>query len=377
MGVLIVLLVQRQRQAPTPHLVLVGLCLFVIGGLLSTTRAQFPLSSITSLVKFFYVIGIWFWLGTILLQWPGDIQKAVMFWTLSAAIMSVGAAAQLIWGDIIPGTSPAGCRMTGFVEHVNELGGITSIALVPALHLAASDRQAIWPSCGKWLIVFLTAGGLILSGSVTGVLSAGIGFLIWAIMSKVALKDLAVFVIGAGTVIGLLSMANDCAYLIWLDRLNVLFAQGHDAITLASRFDTYKAAWEVISQEPIVGVGVGPLNGRTRTGYVVHNILLGSWYEAGLFGFLGMLLVLSSIAALGVKMIRNPSLKQIQMIGISFLSSYMAFVVFAFVQPIYFKRFVWISAALLVALYGVGRRSAWQTAGLSQKDTGLSSHPCH
>ncbi|MDX1411787.1 MAG: hypothetical protein R3351_06490, partial [Nitrospirales bacterium] len=123
-----------------------------MGGLLSTPFARWPYSSLSSVTKLFYLVGIWFLVGTILLHSSEDIQKAMVFWCISAGVTSAAAAAQMIWGDIIPGTSPNWGRMTGMAEHVNDLGVITSITLVPALYLSTCKDNRAGVTLGFWFL---------------------------------------------------------------------------------------------------------------------------------------------------------------------------------------------------------------------------------
>jgi O-antigen ligase len=206
LGVLPELLRREKLEVPFPTLFLIGLGLILVGGLLSTPGAKWPQSSLLSLTKMVYLIGIWFWVGTILLHSTEDIQKAMIFWAISVGVTSAAAAAQLIWGHIIPGTSPNWGRMTGFAEHVNDLGGVTSVALVPALYVATHVTQSSWISLGFWFIACLIVSGLVWSGSLTGVLAAVTGLMIWVVLNKGSLKHVFVLIIGGGMIVSLVSL---------------------------------------------------------------------------------------------------------------------------------------------------------------------------
>ena len=52
--------------------------------------------------------------------------------------------------------------------------------------------------------------------------------------------------------------------------------------TLFTRIDSYEAAWDTIEDSPLVGVGLAREARRHRTGLGVHNMFLGTWYQAGL-----------------------------------------------------------------------------------------------
>ncbi len=71
--------------------------------------------------------------------------------------------------------------------------------------------------------------------------------------------------------------------------------------TLQTRIDSYEAAWDTIQSSPLVGVGLAREGADTPTGLAVHNLFLAAWYQAGLFGLIGVLLVAGSALAAGWK----------------------------------------------------------------------------
>ena len=115
---------RRSKIISFPPYLICGLFLFTLGGIISSGFSQTPASSFFAFLKYFYIIAIWFWLGMLLLERPEHIKTSIILWTISAALSGSGALVQLIWGDVIPGTTPVWGRMTGFTEHVNDLGGV-------------------------------------------------------------------------------------------------------------------------------------------------------------------------------------------------------------------------------------------------------------
>ena len=430
-----ILFMQGKVEVPIPKPVLIGLGLILVGGLLSTPGAPLPLSSLFSLIKMCYLVVIWFSLGIILLRRTEDVQKAMMFWGVSAGITSAAAAAQMIWGDIIPGTSPVWGRMTGFAEHVNDLGGITSIALVPALYVATIDGQRIWVKFCLWLTAWLILSGLVWSGSLSGMLGAAAAVFLWLVLHKRGLRHVLVLIIGGGAIVGSVHIVSTAKmeeptalvakvesqtadvvepergksegptppqsvsdkpqlevanakkmkgeepktesvlteeerfekalleasknYRVQRDeppmllvRLLKLKEQTLYLESLQLRFKHFQKTWESISKNIFVGVGIGPRNGSVEMGQSVHNLLLGSWYEGGLFAFLGIIILLGAIAKIGIDFIKSP-VWQIRLMGISLFSAFCAFLVHGLAQPIYYKRFQWLPALLLLTLSAI------------------------
>lgn len=344
-------LLRKNFEIKFPPYMLLGLFLFSVGGIISSGFAEMPIMSVITLMKYLYLIGAWFWLGTILLQTPAQIQTAIVFWTTSAALSGLGALMQLIWDDIIPGTSPAWNRMTGLTEHVNDLGGLTSIALIPAIMMLTRIQRSTWQLVHSWVCTILIAAGLLLSVSMSGVLALMASLAVWLMFGQFSNRKIIILFVSCALFFTAISIQSHYDRVSILSRLHDISDDGIASITLQTRIDTYSAAWEVISDNPFFGVGLGPDVGMTKTGYVVHNIFLLNWFESGLFGLLGILLILASIVFVAYKGIKDPRRSQDRILGIALFSSYIAFIVLGIAQPIYYKRFGWISGVLLLALY--------------------------
>ena len=131
-------LVLMRRQVPIrlPALLLLGIVLFSIGGLVSSFYSYEAVKSVGVIVRLIFLTVFWFWLGTVVLTRREHVRTAMTFWVASAAISGGAAVLQVLVGDVIPTTFMEQGRATGFTTHPNDLGGLTAIALVPALMLA-------------------------------------------------------------------------------------------------------------------------------------------------------------------------------------------------------------------------------------------------
>lgn len=344
-------LLRRKLETRFPPYMILGLFLFTIGGIVSSCFAKLPLMSVLALLKYLYLIVVWFWLGTVLLEKPEHVYTAILFWTSSAALSGFGALMQIFWGDIIPGTSPSHSRMTGLTEHVNDLGGLTSIALIPAIMMLTHFQKTIWRFIYSWICVIMIAIGLVLSVSMSGVTALLVSLIVWLSVNKITFRNITILSSSSVLFIAAISLQSRSKGVSILSRLYDIFNNGFSLLTLQTRVDTYSAAWEAICKNPLLGVGLGPNVGLTKTGDVVHNIFLANWFESGLFGFLGILLILGAIGLKAYNGIRSPNRRPDKILGVALFSSYIAFLVLGLAQPIYYKRFGWISAALLMALY--------------------------
>src|ERR1700693_3014949 len=126
-----------------PKPLIIGLAIFVAGGLASSAGARQPWESTGIVMRLIYITALWFWLGTVVLRTSQHVRRAILFWVLSVALAGFAAAIELVLGDVIPGTSTAFGRVSGLAQHVNDLGGLTAVALVPALCLVTMARGVV------------------------------------------------------------------------------------------------------------------------------------------------------------------------------------------------------------------------------------------
>ncbi len=381
-------LIVIRRVAPVrmPVMLLVGIGVFSLGGLLSTFESHAYVSSTAVIVRLIFLTVFWFWLGTIILTRRRYVMTAMTLWVMSAAIGGGAAVLQLVIGDVIPGSTVAWGRGTGFTTHPNELGGLTAIALVPALMLAAREGLAAWERRLSYLLLVLVGAGLILSGSVSALLAATAATFVWFALGRnsrhttrvygaIAISAMAVM-IGQG-VLGAQTPLER------FDRVtNASPGASGGTGSLHSRIVTYRVAVKHIEEQPFLGVGLDLLSitkpfGIVSDEYDVHNVIIGTWYKTGLFGVVGMIIAFIAIFKTGWRAMVRSEADVERAAALALVCSVVAFIVFAMGQPVLYSRFGWISAALLLALRAVQIR-AGESVGVrahtgAMRDTGLVS----
>ncbi len=342
-----------------PPLVLAGVGLFSIGGLVSSFGAASPLGSAAVVVRVLYLTIPWFWLGTVLLRTEAQVQRAITAWVISAALSAAGAVAQLFFGNVIPGGSYDGARATGFTAQSNDLGGLTAIAFVPALMLAIRSRGR-----ARLLtipVVVLIAGGTLLSGSVGALLTIVIATSVWLVSAgrvRQTISLLALLIISGVILLGVkggTSSISPFHRVTLVTKADEPQAQG---ATLYSRIDVYRAAWAHIRSEPIVGVGLDAASSTNRLGLQVHNVVLAPWYTAGILGFLGIWILIGSLARVTLRVIRSACSSDEQRVAVSLAAGFLAFIVFAMSEPVLYVRYGWAPVAFLLAMRAQQRRRA-------------------
>lgn len=349
-----------------PNGVVIGIAIFAVGAGVSSLNTTSVIASITVLVRFAYLTLAWFWLGTLVLKTPKHVRTAIVCWTASAAAVGAASVIQLQLGDVIPGTSPVGGRMTGLTQHINDLGGSTAVALVPAIMITSILPSRLGRLGSALVILPLIVAGMVLSGSVGGLGAGAIGILIWVLMGRVSSKAILSGIAVGLVVFLILSLQRQAGAPNPLERFQGSTDIESQYCSLCSRLDNNQAAWEAIEQSPIIGSG---LTSVTPTGVEVHNMILGAWFEAGILGALGIIIILSTVIHVGLDAIRRARSEEEWTICLALLTSFLSFVILSMGQPILFQRYGWISAGLLLALWhqqrvGVQSRSRqWMVEG--------------
>jgi O-antigen/teichoic acid export membrane protein len=341
-----------------PFLLSLGIALFCVGGFVSTFVSYEALKSIAVIGRIVFLTVFWFWAGTVVLRRYEHLTKAVRLWVASAAICGFGAVVQVLAGGVLPNLPPAEGRATGFTSHPNDLGGLTAIAFVPALMLAARPGLPIGKRLASYVMLFLISGALILSGSVGAFLAALVALFVWFALQRTSFNSMMVFATLVACLVGITTLQairGDPGPLARFKSVTASSQGPNGAGSVDQRVTTYRVAIKRIKQDPFVGVGLDLFSitkpfGESEFQYDVHNIVLGVWYKTGLVGLVGMLLALFAIVRAGwIAIMRSRAQEEVGY-AVSLLSASVAFVVFAMSEPVLFSRFCWIGPALLLAL---------------------------
>jgi O-antigen ligase len=337
----------RRRLDAGDVLILLGVLLFAVSGVISSIARPLPATSLGFVARFVYLTVVWFWLATKVLRTPSHIETALRLWTISTAISGAAAIVQVTAGNVIPGTEIVWGRMTGFSQHVNDLGGATSVAAVPALALSTEAKGAL-RTLGSFVVLLLIIAGLILSGSVGSLVAATVGFVIWVAITPLKLRVMALlFAVSLGIAVTI-SFQQAMGLPSPTDRVAKVTAPDDPAGTLWSRLATDQLAWNAIQRDPLVGAGFD-VESNAETGGLIHNSILGAWYGAGLGGFIGIVLIFGCISVMGLVAVRR-SPSDSTAVSAAVLSAFVVFLVFSMGTPGLYSRYGWISGALILAI---------------------------
>jgi O-antigen ligase len=339
----------HRQSAPLPGLLVAGTIIYTLGALLASSATPNPLESLAVLARFAYLSLAWFWLASYLLSDIAKLEKAVTLWVASAALSGAGSLVQLLGVSIFVTDVNFYGRMIGFTQHPNDLGGLTGIALLPALVLASRRRISWRARTFSLLALSLVAIGLLLSGSVGGLIAAIVATLLWLSLADRRSALNAIPILAFVAAILLISTVANLSNNSPIDRVATTTAtHGSEGATFWTREETNRAALEWLSHHPFIGVGLDSSSRDTKTGMEVHNLLLGAWFTAGLLGLVGMSLVLLSLFAAS-RFVLSAIAGQRLGFHASIVAAFLGSLVFAMSAPIIHQRYAWTAAALVLA----------------------------
>ncbi|WP_066041876.1 O-antigen ligase family protein [Herbiconiux solani] len=320
--------------------------MLVIGGLLATFSALNPLGSALVLVRILIVAVILPWQAIYLLSDTRFLYRGAFAFALGGGITGAGTIAQSVLGPgVIPGTEITNAgRYTGFAQHVSDTGGITSAALIVAfgLIIAATTRRQRFGAAA----VALGAGiGLILSGSVSGLIAVAVGFLIFVIRRAIR-PGTAVLIAVAGAAVfwiaSAIQAATSNALDPWQRILQTLgLSAGGRYATSEIRASTYQTAVDKTFLNPF-GYGLDPASSIVDGTFPAHNLLLAALYQGGLI-FAIAILALIVRPFLGRWLRTDPST-----LTTAILATAVSAFVFAMTAPSMYNRYFWVPIALLL-----------------------------
>jgi O-antigen ligase len=348
-----------------PGLFVFGFLVFSLGAVFSLPVALHPVDSAAALARFIFTVLLWFALGAIVLRNRRHVEIAIAAWILSNAISGLAAIVQVKWGALVfasfttvpldpLGVGYAG-REIGLSGHPNDLGGAAAIVVAPAILFAA---RSIWTRAQPYAfmgLLGLVLACIVLSGSVTAFGAALAGAAICLATGRVAPKRLiAIAAVLALTSLALLVVNQQGASSVLSPVDRVSSTLGLETTTLATgleRLNLDAIAWNLIVHSPLYGVGLdGNSVAQAMGGVEVHNMFLFVWVGAGVFAFLGLVLMVISLASNYVAEYRASNAAAEQTLVLALGTSFVSFLIVVLAQPIVFVRYAWVPAALLLPL---------------------------
>jgi O-antigen ligase len=357
LGAAAIAVLAGRPSARVPKGLVIGVAVFVLGGAISSIGAESQSSSVSQTLQGIYVMLLWVWTGATVLRTRSQIVTALGCWTFSSALNGFAALLQ-VSGATWLGGALEGSRATGLTDHPNDLGAACAIALVPALMLATTRLPGRPWHLGalRWCLLALTAIGVILSASVGAMLAGLIAILIWLLAPAVRAPGRVAVIAALAISVAGLTLAGG-AVTSPTKRVEEVTSNGVSSSSGSGtvRIKIIKRAWPRIESNPIVGKGldsnglsVNVVNHGTVTRYQVHGGPISIWYQAGLFGLVGVLIVVWTLLQGAWRSLFSGD--QIDLlIGLSILAALIAFLINALTTPFVFQQYGWFTAVMLIA----------------------------
>ncbi|MDQ6898005.1 MAG: hypothetical protein M3072_00575 [Candidatus Dormibacteraeota bacterium] len=356
-----------------------GVLLFAVGGGFASLASQELLPSLAVVARFVYLTLVWFWLGAMVLRTAGHVMVATLTWSLSVAVSGVAAITQFFVHGLAPVQFSG--RLVGLTGHPNDLGGLSSIALVPVVMLSTRPGVRLSVRLLTMLMVACTVAGIILSGSVGGVLASAVA-LCWFLPALLRTGHLAQvrkrylvagLMVAAAAGSWLLSQPASSAYSP-ISRIPAVVGNVNpQEATGLARLDVDRQAAAAIVEQPLLGNGLDDDSAFQQAGGLVHNMLLGAWFGGGLPAMVGVLMVLGSVALVARSVTRDAGSNQERVMALSLTASLLSFVVFGMTAPILYVRYGWVPGALLIALRAAQQRARASVDGVASPRNVLRS----
>ncbi len=343
----------RRHELPIAALLIFST--IVGGGALSGLRAQSAGSTLAVVARLVLVILVLPWIAKILLPRPELVRRALTAFAVGCGICGAGTIVQFVFGsNAIPGTAitDAG-RFAGFTQNVSDTGGVCCAGVVLALALLVSaDRRArVIPL----LALIGSAFGLLLSGSVSGLISTVVGALVLLLTGVLRPRAALLAVLGSAAFISaVVGIQVAAGALNPLQRILQTTGNSADARydTAGSRVSTYTEALRKIGENPVVGAGLDPNSTIVDGIYPAHNLFIAALYCGGALLLVGITIAVFRPLGTGVLRRRREPLVAIG------LAVALTELVFAMTAPSLYNRYFWIPVALLLAAAALRPASA-------------------
>lgn len=334
-----------------------------------------PNNSPATVLLYIYLIVVWIPIGSVVLTRWAHLRHAYSALVLSMAITSMYAIGQELFNWPILENVQYWGRMTGLTRHPNELGAFCAMVFPYALALVHTERSKITRML--WIAAIIVGViGLFLSGSMTGIfaLIGGMAVYFWHTAKIARLQAVGLTLICSISIAGA-SIAfggNDSQSVV--QRLKDFIQNESGRITLYSRLEADKYAWNGVIENPFIGHGYHAKAENVNT--LIHNAFLGAWFNGGIFELLALLAILGG-AILALLQARKWTRNEELTINRPYISaagaSFVAFLIIAMVSPSLYQRSSWFPVALLFAASTIVRRHRRRNACYSKSIIWLES----
>jgi hypothetical protein len=322
---------------------------------LATLRSVAPIENLTVAARLAYILTVWPWQARVLLDTRERLSRALSLFVVGAAASAVAAVLQFRYGISFGAGGVLNGRAVGLTAHANDQGGLLAIALCVAVGKIVYGRTG---ARAKVAVASLCGIGLVLSGSVSGMLAALVGVAVLSLRKGISvtviLVGVSLFSVGWFAADTLTVASVDGKPMTPLERLSQATGGGRDdQNTVDTRFRTYRVAIAGIRENPWIGSGLDEQSGTTVLGLGAHNLLLLAWFQGGVLVLTAEVLALTTAAR---RAWRRP--READEVRETVIAAFAAGIAFSMTAPTFYNRYFWLPPLCLMLLDSWRRNSA-------------------
>jgi O-antigen ligase len=239
--------IERQKCLPK-YLVFFGL--FIAYAILSTgyslDRKFTLIRSFEFLIFFMFLLGFHFWLNS---RQRLDKTLNIYFWVMVIGMILNAAALILMPERVWDWKRPD--RFQGLTGHPNMFGALCMLSYPILAWKYTISRKAA--KSASVVLICITVGLHVLSGSRSSLLAAVIGAIIWLVLS---VKRITLNRVGIGLAFGLI-LTSSVSFLLLAKPTSFQRGGDSDITALTGRTDFWKGCLLLIKEKPLQGYGFG------------------------------------------------------------------------------------------------------------------------
>jgi probable O-glycosylation ligase (exosortase A-associated) len=350
-----------RKQPITPLAPEIGIAFaLILWSMITIPMSYWPGGSVHLLMDQYLKAIAFFWLLATIITTPARLRGLAWSLTLCAIPLAATGIWHYLSGNVMKTTQDGLVRVVGYMGSSGLTGNPNDLALMLNLIIPLAGALALSSRGAARLfasgVVLLSIGGVIVTFSRAGFLALAAIFFMF-LLALVRRKS-------SGAAIALLVVALSVPMMLpttYVERLSTITNLEQDKTGSAQgRYKDLGIALEVVSHNPIIGVGLGQdmiaLN-QARGLYTwrsVHNVYLQYAVDLGIPGFLLFawlhLLCFRSAWAVERRARRDPTVAELEPLATGIQVSLVAFLVAAMFHPIAYQFYFFSIAGLAVAL---------------------------
>lgn len=337
---------RRRRAVSTTVAWQIAAWCTLAGAVLATVNADSPGGTLAVEARVLFILVIWLWTARAVLDSDEAVHTAVRAFAVGAAASGAVAVAEVLRPSLFPSMRYQYGRAVALTYHSVDAGAILALACVFGAGMLLYRREQRLVTAALLLV---SGVGLVLTGSVSGMLAAVLGGAVVVGRRGLRMRTLGAVALALGAVYlgALIAQARYEGTFTGISPTarvrSVLGIGPHASRTVSERNKSITAGLSEIRRSPVVGHGLDESSTVVYDALPPHNLFVLAWYGGGLLFLVGIALAVGAAVWTGWRRAKDDPTREILFGGT------IAMVVFAMTGPIVFHRHVWLPLVLLIA----------------------------